>query len=124
MELKNKYVSAEALNKLLSETTRTPEEKVMVLLARLNGGSLTEQQCVAMRGAGAFRRTRSALRQKRECLTPYKDYNNMDLEPDVCPDLAPVEVKNGTRGKSTKRATPTKAGADSAGDEPAASEGE
>jgi hypothetical protein len=122
MQLKNKYVPAEALYKLLCETRRTPEEKCIVLLARLNGGHLTEQDCVAMRGAGAFRRTRSALRQKRECFTPYKDYNNMELEDEVCKELAPVEVKVES-SKSTKRTRKPKDGENPGGDGAAEGEG-
>lgn len=122
--MSEKYVSAEALKKFLSDTRRTPEEKMMVLLALLNGGSLTEQDCVSMRGTGAFQRTRSRLRQKRECLTPYRDYNNMKLEPEVCADVAPVEVKCEKCPKPTKRSTGGGAKKKPAADGGTASKGE
>lgn len=119
-----KYVAAEALVKFLSDTGRTPEEKMMVLLARLNGGALTEQDCVAMRGTGAFQRTRSRLRQKRECLTAYRDYNNLQLEPEVCADIAPVEVKCEKCPKPAKRSKASGTKKKSGGDGDSPSEGE
>lgn len=125
-ELKNKYVSASELWKLLAETRRTPEEKLILIQARLAGGHLKLQDLVAMRGAGAFQRARSIARQKGETKVAFQDYDNLVLEPEVCPGLAPKEIncdKCAKPPKPAKRAAPKKAKPEPGANGGAAAEG-
>ena len=87
--LDKKVVNAEELRKVVYDNKLTDEAKILIIAARLAGGSLPRIQAPKSRGSGSYDVGRSLLRQQRKANAPFNQPNVLVLNDDVFPRLAP-----------------------------------
>lgn len=105
-DLKNKYVPAEELYRLLYETGLTIEEKMVILCARLQGGSLPRGLAPKGRGLVEYQRGRSGLNNKRLAAASLRRQSECELFDDTYPLLNPEPKAKRTKpdGASNRKA--------------------